>query len=223
MRPRNSRTPLATAVALLLSLGLAPASDAGTKGLFKRGCAKPSGNCSTKDLHGKHYVSMDLTRSRWKGTNLLMASFRFTDLWKANFRGAHLRRADLRNGNRTRANFNKANLQRAKLSHSTFYGTSFRGAKLQKASIIGSNFDNTDLTDANFKNARMKNTSFHGARLCRTIQPNGQPRNDNCNGGIGGTIGGIGGWDCCFPGTDPTVSVPGQQQSNGGEAIFGDL
>lgn len=215
-----SRNPCATAAATLaLLLFAALPARAGTPAV--RGCAKPSGDCSGQKLWGKHYWKMDLTRSRWVRSRLLLASFRFSDLYSATFRRASLRRADLSFGNRTRADFRDADLTRANLSHADFYGSTFRGADLRGARLVGSRFDHANLARANFEGAVLVGSSFVDIRLCHTIQPNGEERNDDC-GGRGS--GGVGAGVCCFPGADPTQGAAGGKGGKGdGDVLVGDL
>lgn len=175
--PRTSKATIG-AVLAILALG-ASAADAGPP--QRRGCARASGNCSGKQLIGKHYIKMSLTRSRWNKTMLYQASFAFSDLYGARFRGANLTRADLSHGNRTQADFRGANLSRAVIRGSDFWGSNLRKANLRGATIINTRFDNTNLFFADFTGARIRNLSINGARLCHTLQPNGEERNDNCS------------------------------------------
>lgn len=210
MSPRNPHAIAAAILALSIGGG-AVVADAGPPG--RRGCAKASGNCSKRKLDGRHYLKMDLTRSRWNGASLFMASFRFSDLWRARFRGANLRRADLSRGNRTNTDFRGADLSYANLARSDFYRSNFRKANLKGARLTNARFDHTNLFFANFQGAYFKNTSFYGVRLCHTIQPNGVERNDNCSSGNGkGSL--PSGGDCCFPGKDPSKDQ-GKGNSNG--------
>ena len=196
------RSPCATiATTLALCLGLTASSDAGP--VVTLACAKPSGNCSGKKLFGRHLWKQDLTRTKWVGSKLLMASFRYSDLYGANFRNAKMRRVDLSYGNRTRADFRGAEMTLANLSHADFYGSNFRKADARGARMIGTRMDNTNLFGANFEGAIFINVSFNGVRLCNTVQPNGEERDDHCPGsGAGGK--GPGGGACCFPGKDPS-------------------
>lgn len=193
----SSRNLIAlAATTLLLCLGLSAVAGAGS--VVTINCAVPSGNCSGKKLFGKHIWKRDLTRTRWVKSGLLMASFRFSDLYGSNFRGANLRRADLSHGNRTKANFRHANLTQADLSDADFYGSSFRHADARGAKLINARFDETDLTGANFEGAVFISTTFNRVKLCHTIQPNGEERDDNCPGN--GSGGGSPQGRCCFPG-----------------------
>lgn len=212
--PMVPRNPHAIAAAILaLSIGAGTVAQAGPPA--KRGCAKASGNCSKRKLDGRHYLKMDLTRSRWNGTSLFMASFRFSDLWRARFRGADLRRADLSRGNRTNTDFRGADLSYANLARSDFYRSNFRKANLTGARLTNARFDHTNLFFANFKGAYFSNTSFYGVRLCHTIQPNGVERNDNCSSGGNGRL--PSGGDCCFPGKDPSKDQ-GKGNNNSGNS-----
>ena len=104
MRPRNLPAIIAALAATALFVPIA--ADAASS----RGCAKANGNCSKRKLDGKHYMKMELTRSRWFKTSLFMASFRFSKLYYSSFRGANLRRADLSFGNRAWSDFTNADL-----------------------------------------------------------------------------------------------------------------
>lgn len=211
MRPRN---PFALAVAIL-ALGVAVLAAPAAGGIDAVACAVSHGNCFKKDLEGKQFEQGDLTHSDWFGATLVDASFRNSDLYRANFRNADLRHVDLSYGNRTDATFRGANLYRANLSRASYYGSSFRKAKLRYATIIGSNFDETDLTDADFTGAYLKGSSFARARLCRTIQPNGERRDDDCRGKGEGS--GPYGGDCCFPGHSPPPKKDDGETENGGQ------
>ena len=219
MRPRN---PIAITAAILATAFTVPAVADAAPG---RGCAQAGGNCSKRKLDGKHYMKMDLARSRWFKTSLFMASFRFTNLYDSSFRGAVLRRADLSFGNRAWSDFRNADLTLANLSRSDFYNSDFTGADLRGARLIGTKFDSSDFTDANFEGAKMKDSSFHRVRLCNTIQPNGEERNDNCPGNGGGNgNGGNGGFDCCFPGGKKDKDKGKDKDESGkDEPIVGEL
>ncbi|MFL5844898.1 MAG: pentapeptide repeat-containing protein [Solirubrobacteraceae bacterium] len=224
MCPRNPCALVATT--LCLCLGFAASADAGPS--VSLSCARPSGNCSGKKLFGRHLWKQDLTRTRWVGSKLLMASFRYSDLYGSSFRNAHMRRVDLSYGNRTRADFRNAELTLANLSHADFYGSNFRKADVRGARLIGTRMDNTNLFGANFEGAVFIGVSWHGVRLCHTVQPNGVTRNDNCPGSGGNS--GPGGGACCFPGKDPSKGKDDSGKGDGsGEnadddgAIVGDL
>lgn len=224
MRPRNTQAILATTLALLMAVGFTSSANGGTAGLFQRGCAKASGNCSGKNLDGRHYVAMSLTRSRWNHASLFLASFRFTDLYKAKFREAKLRRADLRDGNRTRADFRNADMSGANVSGSDFYRSNLRKASLRGARIVGARFDHTNLFFTDFTGSYLKHTSFNSARLCHTLQPNGTERNDDCSaGGSGGGKGTPSGGDCCLPGDKGKGGKGNGGKDQGGEPIVGEL
>lgn len=193
MTPRNPCAIIATT--LCLCFGLSAVADAGPK--ITLSCAVPSGNCSGKKLFGRHIWKADLTRTRWIGSRLLLASFRYSDLYAANFRNAKARRIDLSYGNRTQANFNGGEFTLGNFSHADFWGSSFRRADMRGTNLTGARFNNVDLTRANFEGAKFIGTSFQDIKLCHTVQPNGEERNDNCPGNGNN---GPGGGTCCFPG-----------------------
>lgn len=219
MRPRN---PIAIVAALVAFAFTVPTVADAVSG---RGCAAAGGNCSKRKLDGKHYMKMDLARSRWFKTSLFMASFRFTNLYDSSFRGANLRRADLSFGNRAWSDFRNADLTLSNLSRSDFYNSDFSGADLRSARLIGTKFDSSDFTDANFEGAKMKDSSFHRIKLCHTIQPDGTERNDNCPGNGGGNGNGNGGFDCCFPGGKKKDKDKGKDDkgTDGDESMVGEL
>jgi hypothetical protein len=198
MRPRKPHAILASALTLLVVVGFSAPASGGPPSI--RGCARASGNCSGKKLDGRHYLKMDLTRSRWVKASLFLASFKFTDLYGTKFRAANLRRADLSHGNRTSADFRDADMSGANLNRADFWGSNLRKANLKGAVLIGTRFDKTNLTGADFTGAYMKFASFNGARICHTVQPNGEVRNDDCKKGGGGNGKLPTGGDCCFPG-----------------------
>jgi hypothetical protein len=221
MCPRNPCAIIATT--LCLCLGLPVVADAGPKVTLS--CAVPSGDCSGKKLFGRHIWKRDLTRTKWIGSRLLMASFRFSDLYAANFRNAKARRIDLSYGNRTQANFNGGEFTLGNFSHADFWGSSFRRADMRGTDLTGARFNNVDLTRANFEGSKFIGTSFQDITLCHTIQPNGEERNDNCPGNNGGS----GGGKCCFPGGKKKDKGKGNDNSSGSGAddgsqpIVGDL
>jgi hypothetical protein len=218
MCPRNRCAIIATTLCLLLGAGTVAEAGPPTH----RGCARASGNCSKRKLDGRHYLKMNLTRTRWVRASLFMSSFRFSDLWHANFRGAKLKRADLSRGNRTSRTFRSARMTGANLANADFYGSNFRGADLQGANLTNARLDNSNLFFANFKGANFNGTSFNNIRLCHTIQPNGVERNDQCGGSGGG-----GGSVCCFPGGSAvtnTVNGVTSPVTNAGDGVLvGDL
>jgi uncharacterized protein YjbI with pentapeptide repeats len=192
--PRNPKATIGVLFAIL-AFG-ATAASAGPPAV--RGCARASGNCSGKKLVGKHYIKMTLTNSRWVKTMLYQASFRFSDLYGSRFRGANLSRADLSHGNRTQSDFRGANMSRADLRGADFWGSNLRKANLRGAIVVNTRFDNTNLFFADFTGAYLKHSSFNGARLCHTVQPNGEERNDNCSKrGANGNV--PSGGDPCLP------------------------
>jgi hypothetical protein len=221
MCPRNPCALIATTLALCL--GLAASAEAGP--IVTLRCAVPSGDCSGKKLFGRHIWKRDLTRTKWVGAKLMMASFRYSDLYSARFRNAKMRQVDLSYGNRTQADFRGAEMTGANLSHADFYRSNFRKADLQGARMIGTRMDHTNLFGANFEGAIFIGVSFNGVRLCHTVQPNGVVRNDNCPGASGGK--GPSGGACCFPGGKDAgkgnTNGDDNAVSDAGGAIVGDL
>lgn len=219
MRPRN---PLAILAAVTATAVVGPvAADAGSS----LACARPKGDCSERKLAGRHFERMELSRSQWMLSSLTNASFRNSNLYDSSFRGAVLRKADLSFGNRAWSNFRGADLSGADLSRSDFFRSNFRGADLRGARIVGTKLDGSDLTNANFEGAFMKESSFRNITLCKTIQPNGEERNDNCPGsGNGGNR--PGGGLCCFPGGKDKDKGKGDENGGNGNAdepIVGEL
>jgi uncharacterized protein YjbI with pentapeptide repeats len=184
-------TPLL--VLVFLGLVAAPATAPGAQQQSAL-CALSLRVCSGKDLDGRSFTALNLTRTRWGNASLVGTSFRRTDLFGSSFYRADLRRADLSMGNRTQADFRRANLNGAYLAHADFWGSRFGRADLRGTTIDGARFDKADLSEVDFTGARIRKSTFYGARLCHTIQQNGTVRNDSCSHARAVGAGG-GGWN----------------------------
>ena len=101
--------------------------------------------------------------------NLSMANLQQANLQGANLQGADLRAADLQN-----ANLRGANLQ----------GSNLQGANLRNAELWEVKWWDADLSEAELWWADIHLEDLEGAYLCRTIMPNGEQLNRDCESSI---------------------------------------
>ena len=108
---------------------------------------------------------IELPHADLRGCNLTMANLR-----QANLRGANLQGADLRAADQQHADLRGANLQ----------GSNLQGANLRNAELWEAQWWDADLSDAEMRWAEIHIEDLEGARLCRTIMPDGQQLSRDC-------------------------------------------
>lgn len=125
-------------------------------GLSLQGLEAPSANLS----------EIELPQADLSHCNLSMAN-----LCKANLQGANLQGADLRAADLQYANLRGANLQ----------GSNLQGANLRNAELWEAKWWDADLSEAELWWADVHIEDLEGARLCRTIMPDGQQLDRDCS------------------------------------------
>jgi uncharacterized protein YjbI with pentapeptide repeats len=190
--PHLTYANVVATIALFIALGGSSYavidSSGGPTARTAAGCSGHNRDCTGLNLDGRSFKNMDLTQSTWDRASLVGASFQGSDLFGSSFDGANLRNANLSHGNRTQSDFRGADMRNTNLRSADFWGSDLRNADLREATFNGTKMDRTDLTGANLRGAKITSSSFHDAVLCRTIQPNGTTRNDDCGSGDSGGI-----------------------------------
>jgi len=128
-------TSIVAAIALLFSIGMAPAQ--------------------AEDLD---HVRQLLANRTCQQCNLQRAGLVYADLQRAD-----LQRADLSQANLTRANLRNADLRNADLSGAVLTSADLTGADLSGANLQGADLREAYLGGANFANARLEGANFHAA------------------------------------------------------------
>lgn len=109
---------------------------------------------------------IELPKADLSHSKLSMANLRQANLSGANLQGADLRAADLQH-----ANLRGANLQ----------GSNLQGANLRNAELWEAKWWDADLSEAELRWAEVHIEDLEGARLCRTIMPDGQQLDRDCH------------------------------------------
>ncbi|MEA5462913.1 pentapeptide repeat-containing protein [Leptothoe sp. PORK10 BA2] len=130
-----------------------------------------------EELHrdGRSLQRLEASNANLAEIELPQADLRYcnlslANLSKANLRGANLQGADLRATDLQYANLRGANLQ----------GSNLQGANLRNAELWEVNWWDADLSEAELRWADVHIEDLEGARLCRTIMPDGQQLDRDC-------------------------------------------
>lgn len=121
-------------------------------------------------LHGLEAVNANLAEIELPYADLSHCNLSMANLRQANLQGANLQAADLRAADLENANLRGANLQGSKL----------QGANLRNAELWEVQWWDADLSEAELKWAEVHLEDLDGARLCRTVMPDGQQLDRDC-------------------------------------------
>lgn len=121
-------------------------------------------------LQGLEAANANLAEIELPQAELSHSNLKMANLSQANLSGANLQGADLRAANLQHANLRGANLQ----------GSNLQGANLRNAELWDAKLWDADLSEAELWWAEIHIEDLEGARLCRTIMPNGQQLDRDC-------------------------------------------
>ncbi|MEM6252643.1 MAG: pentapeptide repeat-containing protein [Cyanobacteria bacterium P01_D01_bin.156] len=121
-------------------------------------------------LEGLEAPNANLARIELPHAELSNCNLRMANLQQANLQGANLQGADLRAADLQNANLRGANLQ----------GSNLEGANLRNAELWEARWWDADLSEAELWWAEVHIEDLEGARLCRTIMPDGQTLDRDC-------------------------------------------
>ena len=125
-------------------------------------------------LQGLEAASANLAEIQLPQADLSYCNLRMANLQQANLQGANLQGADLRAADLQNANLRGANLQ----------GSNLQGANLRNAELWEVKWWDADLSEAELWWADIHLEDLEGAHLCRTIMPNGEQLNRDCESSI---------------------------------------
>ncbi|MEO0870012.1 MAG: pentapeptide repeat-containing protein, partial [Cyanobacteria bacterium J06642_11] len=121
-------------------------------------------------LEGLEAPSANLAKIELPKAELSRCNLRMANLQQANLSGANLSGADLRAANLQHANLRGANLQ----------GCNLEGANLRNAELWEAKLWDANLCEAELWWAEVHIEDLEGAHLCRTVMPNGQKLDRDC-------------------------------------------
>ncbi|MEM7064076.1 MAG: pentapeptide repeat-containing protein [Cyanobacteria bacterium P01_B01_bin.77] len=121
-------------------------------------------------LHGLEATNANLAKIDLPQADLSQCNLSMANLSEANLQGANLQGADLRAADLQNANLRGANLQ----------GSNLQGANLRNAELWEVQWWDADLSEAELWWADVHIEDLEGAHLCRTIMPDGQQLDRDC-------------------------------------------
>ena len=131
-------------------------------------------------LENLHRDGLSLQGLEASNANLAEIELPQADLSYCNLRMANLRQANLRGANLQGADLRAADLQHANLRGANLQGSNLQGANLRNAELWEAKWWDADLSEAELWWAEIHIEDLDGARLCRTIMPDGQQLNRDC-------------------------------------------
>jgi hypothetical protein len=130
---------------------------------------------------GQDFVDCDFSDANLRGKNLKGSLFKNVDLTDADLCGADLESASFADTRLIDANLTDVNLDSSSHSKGDFSGANLTNVTFRVATFSKVDFSGADLTGADFTGATFADTDFAGAIFCRTIQPNGNVDNSDCD------------------------------------------
>lgn len=137
-------------------------------GVSLRSLEAPRANLSQIRLPHAFLMEANLREADLREAYLYRADLSKAQLQDADLQGANLRGVNLRGANLRHANLQDADLTGANLQNADLRGASLRSAELWKTQFLGA-----DLEDAELKWAELEGTELNGAKLNRTVMPDG--------------------------------------------------
>ncbi len=130
---------------------------------------------------GQDFVDCDFSDANLRGENLKGSLFKNVDLTDADLCGADLESSSFADTTLVDANLTDVNLDSSSHSKGDFSGANLTNATFRVATFSKVDFSGADLTGADFTGATLDDTDFAGAVFCRTIHPNGNVDNRDCD------------------------------------------
>lgn len=131
-------------------------------------------------LEELHRDGRSLQRLEAANANLADIELPQADLHHSNLSLANLNKANLQGANLQGADLRETDLQYANLRGANLQGSNLQGANLRNAELWEVNWWDADLSDAELRWAEVHIEDLEGARLCRTIMPDGQQMDRDC-------------------------------------------
>lgn len=136
------------------------------------------GRRSPTILNLAHLRGADLSGASLHHAVLQGANLRNARLRHARLRGAIATAADLRGADLRRAGLGRTNLDRADLRNADLSDAILRHTRLERANLRGASFAGATLYGVTLLGAR--GLDLRGARICRTVLPNGRISDRDC-------------------------------------------
>jgi uncharacterized protein YjbI with pentapeptide repeats len=130
---------------------------------------------------GQDFGDCDFSDANLRGKNLKGSLFKNVDLTDADLCGADLESSSFADTKLIDANLTDVNLDSTSHSKGDFSGANLTNVTFRVATFSKVDFSGADLTGVDFTGATFADTDFAGAIFCRTIQPNGNVDNSDCD------------------------------------------